>query len=121
MGYDVEFYAKENGSIPVQEFLLSLNPKMRAKVFSEIELLETHGPNLREPYVKPVKGKIYKGLFELRIKFSTDISRIFYFGYRDNTYVLLHGFTKKTQKTPVRELDKAKRYMEDYERRCNDG
>ena len=50
---------------------------MRAKAFSKIELLEKHGTNLREPYAKPVKGEKYRDLFELRIKFATNISRIF--------------------------------------------
>lgn len=77
MKWQVEYYKKENGKIPVLEYLLTLNAKMRAKTFSEIELLEKHGTNLREPYAKPIKGEKYKNLFELRIKFSSDISRIF--------------------------------------------
>jgi len=75
--------------------------------------------NLKEPYVKPIKGAKYKGLFELRVKFASDIGRIFYFTYHNNTFVMLHGFTKKTEKTPQRKLDRALRYKEDYERRCN--
>jgi len=113
----VEYYKKENGDIPVLDFLLSLEVKMRAKAFIEIELLEKHGPYLKEPYVKPVKGT--HGLFELRIKFASNISRIFYFTYRQQTFVLLHGFTKKTQKTPAREIERALRYKDDYERRCD--
>ena len=116
MDWQVEYYKKENGDIPVLDFLLSLDAKMRAKAFREIELLEKHGPNLREPYVKPIKGN---GHFELRIKFASDISRIFYFTYHQKTFVLLHGFTKKTQKTPQREIERALRYKEDYERRCD--
>lgn len=119
MKWQVEYYKKKDGSIPVLDYLLSLDTKMRAKVFSEIELLEKHGPKLREPYVKAIKGEQYKGLFELRVKFASNISRIFYFTYRQNTFVLLHGFTKKTEKTPQRELDRALRYKEDYERRCD--
>lgn len=123
MDWQIEYYKKGNGNIPVLDFLLTLNPKMRAKAFSEIELielLEKHGANLREPYVKPVRGEKYKGLFELRIKFSSDISRIFYFTFQNNTFVLLNGFTKKSGKTPKNELDKAERYKKDYERRCCD-
>ena len=120
MEWQVEYYKKENGKIPVLEYLLSLNPKMRAKAFSEIELLEKHGAMLREPYVKPIKGAKYKDIFELRIKFASDISRIFYFTFRKNTFVLLNGFTKKSDKTPRAELDKAVKYKEDYERRCDD-
>ena len=106
--------------IPVLDFLLSLDAKMRAKAFSEIELLEKHGFKLKEPYVKPIKGPKYKGIFELRVKFASDISRIFYFTYHQKTFVLLHGFTKKTEKTPQRELERALRYKEDYERRYDD-
>lgn len=119
MEWNVEFYKKENGDIPVMDFLLSLEPKMRAKAFSEIELLEKHGANLREPYTKPLKGDKYKNVFELRVKFSSNISRIFYFTFKNNTFVLLNGFIKKTDKTPKRELDKAIKYKEDYERRCD--
>ena len=120
MEWQVEYYKKENGDIPVLDYLLSLDVKMRAKAFSEMELLEKHGSNLTEPYVKMIKGAKYKGIFELRIKFASDISRIFYFTFRQKTFVLLHGFTKKTEKTPQRELERALRYKEDYERRCDD-
>ncbi len=119
MDWQVEYYKKENGSIPVLDFLLTLNPKLRAKTFSEIELPEKHGTALREPYTKAISGSKYKGLFELRVKFSSDITRIFYFTFRNNTFVLLHGFSKKTDKTPTVELDRAMRYKQDYERRCD--
>ena len=69
MDWQVEFYKKESGAIPVLDFLLTLNPKMRAKAFSEIELLKKHGTNLKEPYVKSISGEKYSGLFELRVKF----------------------------------------------------
>jgi len=120
MEWQIEYYKKENGDIPVLEYLLSLESKLRAKAFSEIELLQKHGSSLREPYVKSIKGDKYKGLFELRVKFSSDISRIFYFCYCNNTFVLLNGFTKKSEKTSIRELDKALLYKKDYERRCKD-
>lgn len=73
--FELEFYVRENGEIPVQDFLYSLNPKLRAKAFSDIELLKKLGNRLREPYVKPLKGKKNKGLYELRIKFSNEISK----------------------------------------------
>lgn len=119
MKYEVEYYKKENGRIPVLDFLLTLNPKMRAKAYNEIELLQKHGPELKEPYVKPLKGKENKGIFELRIKFSSDISRIFYYTYRNNKFILLHGYIKKSQKTLKSEIERARKYKEDYERRCN--
>lgn len=117
MKYEVVFFQKENGDIPVLEFILSLNPKIRAKAYSEIELLKKHGSDLREPYVKPMKGYKNKGLYELRVKFSSDISRIFYFAYKSNVFVLLHGFTKKTNKTPENEIQRARKNKIDYEKR----
>ena len=92
---ELDFYMKENGRIPVLDFLYSLNPKLRAKAFSDIELLKKLGTELKEPYVKPLKGKGNEGLYELRIRFSSDIARIFYFICYNNKFVLLHGFIKK--------------------------
>ena len=118
MSCKIEFYQKENGKVPVKEFLFSLSPKLRAKAFRDIELLQKYGSELKEPYVKALKGKNKRDLYELRIKFSNDIARIFYFTYFNDKYVLLHGFIKKTMKTPAKEIEKAKNYMEDYKRRC---
>ena len=118
MEWRVEYYKKENGDIPVLEYLLTLDAKMRAKAFSEIGLLQKHGTDLREPYAKAIKGE--KNIFELRVKFSSNISRIFYFTFRNNTFVLLNGFTKKSEKTPDKEIERAVRYKQDYERRCDD-
>ncbi len=71
--------------------------------------------------MKSIKGKKYKGLYELRIKFSNDIARIFYFTHYNQEIILLNGFIKKTMKTPKRELDRAKRYMDDFIRRRENG
>ena len=100
--------------------MLSLPPKLRAKAFRDIELLRQYGGELREPYVKSIKGKSNRGLYELRIKFSNDIARIFYFTHYNNKYVLLHGFIKKTMVTPPQEIERAVSYMEDYLRRNQD-
>ena len=115
MNYNIEFYQKENGRVPVSEYLITLSVKIRAKAILEIELLEKHGTDLKEPYVKSIQGKKYQGLWELRIKFSSDAARILYFVFERDTFVLLHVFTKKTNKTPVQELEKAVRYKKDYE------
>ncbi len=70
MDYNVEYYQTGNGQVPMIEFLPSLQPKMRAKAYSEIALPKKHGLALREPSVKPIKGTHNQGLYELRIKFS---------------------------------------------------
>jgi len=114
---EIVFYKRENGKVPVRDFLFSLPVKLRSKSLRDIELLKQYGSELKEPYVKPIKGKKNKGLYELRIKYGHDIARIFYFMHINNRYVLLHGFIKKTLKTPEREIEKALSYMEDYIRR----
>ncbi|MDD3926444.1 MAG: type II toxin-antitoxin system RelE/ParE family toxin [bacterium] len=120
MNWEIELYAKENGEIPVLEFQRSLTAKHRAKSTRDIDMLAEFGTLLREPYVKAVKGERYKGLWELRTKFASDISRIFYFLPVGNRFVLLNGYVKKDMKLDSRELDIAKRYMEDYLRRTQD-
>lgn len=115
--WKVEFYESETGQMPVQDFLESLDLKMRAKAVKDIGLLEEMGNSIREPYSKPMGD----GLFELRIKFAGDITRIFYFFYVGSKIILTNGFVKKTPKTPAKELEKALKYKAEYERRhCND-
>lgn len=54
----IELYQKENGEVPVSDFIKSLdNKKLQAKAYSDIKLLQEHRYNLHEPYVKPIKGK----------------------------------------------------------------
>ena len=107
MRWEIEYYKKMNGKIPVEDFLLSLSPKLRAKAYNDIMLLKHLGINIREPYSVSVKGNKYKGLFELRTKFSSNITRIFYFMHDKNKFILLHGFIKKSNKPPERELERA--------------
>ncbi|MDP3298104.1 MAG: type II toxin-antitoxin system RelE/ParE family toxin [Thermodesulfovibrionia bacterium] len=55
-----------------------------------------------------------KKLFEIRIKDKTNIHRILYFTFTGRKFVLLHGFTKKTEKTPRGEIETALKRMNDY-------
>lgn len=111
--FDVDYYELPNGEKPVETFLDSLDVNMRAKALGSIEILAQFGNALREPYSKPIG----KGLFELRIKFATDITRIFYFFIVDKKIILTNGFIKKTQKTPKSEIALAMKYKADYEGR----
>jgi len=108
--YEVSFYEKSDGSEPAKEFILSLEPKMRAKVLRTIDLLATNGPELREPYSKSLGD----GILELRTKVGSDISRVLYFFVIGRRIILTNGFIKKTQKTPRYELERAKRFRDDY-------
>lgn len=113
----IELYEKQNSECPVLSFIQSLSPMHRAKLEREIDLLEEFGINLAYPHTKKVQGEQYKGLWELRVKFGSDISRIFYFLHIQDTFVLLHGFVKKSEDTPINELERAKGYMLDYLKR----
>lgn len=115
----IEMYVREDGKVPVKEFVNSLPTKLKAKATRDIDLLGKHGNTLGEPYVKSLKGKENKGLYELRVKFSNDNARIFYFTVKNQKYILLHGFIKKSMKTPKRELERARNYMQDYVRRSD--
>lgn len=59
------------------------------------------------------------GIFELRGKVGSDISRVLYFFYYDGKIILTNGFVKKTQKTPKAEIERAKLFREDYKERCD--
>ena len=111
--FDIDYYTLPNGHQPVKEFVDSLEPKMRAKAAASFSILEEYGNQLREPYSKPVGD----GLFELRIKFASDITRVFYFFISGNKIILTNGFVKKAAKTPPGEIRLAKTYKADYERR----
>ena len=120
MEYEVELYEKVDGKVPVLDFILELNPKQQAKIYREIELLKKFGNELHYPHVDTIKGNKYKGLWELRVEFASDIFRIFYFLPIKNIALLLHGIAKKKQKTPSKELDVALDRMKEYLRRQKD-
>ena len=111
--FEVEFYETSKGDQPVKEFLLSLDKKMRAKMADTISILQDNGYELREPYSKHISD----GIFELRAKVGSDITRVLYFFYVDRHIILTNGFIKKTQKTPPKEIERAKKYRADYLRR----
>ncbi len=113
MKWTIDFYETIDGKDPVSDFLDSLPRKHKAKAFWELDLLAEKGNELKEPYVKHIEGE----LWELRIKFARDISRIFYFIPTETKIVLLHGFIKKTNRTPANEIQIAKKRCLDYQRR----
>ena len=83
-------------SAPAKEFLDGLDNKM----IRTVELLRDYRYELREPYSKHLND----GIFELRAKVSTDITRVLYFFVSGRKAILTHGFVKKTQKTPQSEI-----------------
>lgn len=76
-----------------------------------IDLLSECGLSLTEPYIKKLDGEIWE-LRPLR-------DRILFASWCNNNFILLHIFMKQTQKTPRREIEKAKRFLEDYKKRSD--
>lgn len=92
--YEIILYDTEDGRCPVQELLDSLEPKLLAKTLRTIDLLEMNGPLLREPYSKPLEN----GIFELRTKQGSDITRVLYFFIVGKKAVLTNGFIKNRRR-----------------------
>jgi phage-related protein len=112
MEWSIEYYVADNGKSPAKDFIDSLSAESKAKFIFIADLLAEYGLNVREPYVKPITGS--RKLFEIRIKDRQNIHRVFYFAYTGRKLILLHGFTKKTDKTPSREIEIAEARMKDY-------
>ncbi len=109
MPFEVEFYDC-GGKEPVKDFILAQDNKMQAKIFHNLELLELYGNALREPYSKHLED----GIFELRSKAGSGITRVLYFFVIGQKIVLTNGFVKKSQKTPKGEIELAKTRRNEY-------
>lgn len=107
---DVCFYDLEDGTKPAKDFILKLPQKMKAKIYRAIDMLESNGADLREPYSKYLSD----GIFELRVQIGSDITRVMYFFIVGKKAILTHGFIKKTQKTPPSGIKRAKKYRAEY-------
>ena len=113
--FNIEFYENADGESELWDFLEELrirsasNKDLRIQykqILLYIQLLQDHGTRMKNDITKHIDD----GIWELR----PGNNRIFYFFFKDNTFVLLHQFHKKTQKTPRREIDKAKAERKDY-------
>ena len=111
--YKIVFYKDSNGCMPTGEYVDNLLSKTdkdsrikSKKILDYIDALTEYGVKIGMPMVKHIDGNIW----ELRpLK-----DRIFFFCFHGDTMVLLHHFTKKTQKTPKKEILQAKRNMIDF-------
>ena len=113
--YNIEFYETSDGVSELWNFPDDLQRKaisnkdariQHKQITLYIQLLEDHGIWLDENITKHLEEDIW----ELR----PGSNRVLYFFYKDDTYVLLHRFRKKTQKTPRREIEKAKAERDDW-------
>ena len=104
------FYHLENGKSPVADFLESLTNKQVEKVFFVLDLIET---------IDIVPRKFFKklestDLWEIRIQHANNIFRLLGFFDGNELIVINHAFTKKSQKTPKREIRIAEQRKKDY-------
>ncbi len=118
--YEIVFYRSRNGESEIEKFLDELAEKAktsktdrinRMKILSYLNALSKYGTRVGQPVVKHIEGSIW----ELRPLSN----RIFFFYWKDNRFVLLHHFTKKSQKTPARELKQARMKLKDFLERSN--
>jgi phage-related protein len=101
----VVFYRTGAGSEPVREWLKSLNKEERKIIGEDIKTVQ-----LGWPLGMPLVRKVDKGLWEVRIQLDRKIARILFTAH-DGMMVLLHGFVKKSQKTPTTDLRLTKQRM----------
>ena len=113
--YIVEFYETTDGKSELWDFLEELRVKTATskdariqykQISLYIQLLQDNGTRLGENITKHLEDDIW----ELR----PGNNRVFYFFFENDTFVLLHHFRKKSQKTPRREIEKAKNERIDY-------
>jgi len=113
--FEIIFYKDEKDNSPVEKFLLGLvttNKELFNKTSKGIDKLR-HRIYHKEPLSKHIES----GLWELRIKADNDILRIFYTFEKGQIIILLHVFIKKQQKTPVGELEIARKRLREIKMR----
>ncbi len=110
MEFEVIPYDKPDGRYPVYELIEELPEKLYAKTLRDLELLATGGNLPQGELVKHLDD----GIFEMRTRHSSNIVRVLYFFMVGKKIILTNGFVKKTQKTPRKEIDLAKKYREEY-------
>lgn len=113
--YEVIFYRDKNGKSEVEDYIRELSQKSETsktdrtnftKILSYLNSLSAYGTRSGKPVVKHITEDIW----ELRPLSN----RIFFFYWEDNKFVLLHHFIKKSQKTPKKEIETAKRHRDDF-------
>jgi len=108
--WSIEYYQSETGKSPVEDFIDSLDTAVKARMARTLDFLEEFGVELGMPYAKHLE----KQLWELRVRQGRNRYRIIYFLATGQTFVLLHGFTKKTGPVSRSDMDMAKRRRDDY-------
>jgi hypothetical protein len=108
--WQVYYYSKKDGSMPVKEYIDNLALRERAKVMAFIGLLEDRGPNLPRPYADLLED----GIHELRIKLTGTQTRILYFFCYRDIIVLTNAFEKYADRIPMGKMETAKESRADF-------
>jgi len=111
--WKIDYYETTAGKYPVKEFIDDLDAKAKSKVVNALDLLEEFGIKVGPPKVEKVLGT---DLWELRIV-GRDNIRIFYVAKTSKSFLLLHAFFKKKQKTDKKEIKIAQDRLKDYKSR----
>lgn len=113
--FEVIFYRDKNGKSDVEDYIRELAKKSATsktdrinltKILSYLNSLSTYGTRVGQPVVKHISNDIW----ELRPLSN----RIFFFYWKDNKFVMLHHFIKKSQKTPKKEIEIAEQRYDDF-------
>lgn len=107
------YWESRSGQQPIYRFIEKQALKAKAKIFNTFELLEEYGVRLGTPHVKKLSGTV---LWELRI-LGQDSLRFFYVAHIGKEFLILHGFVKKSQKTPKKEMGLALKRLSEYRER----
>lgn len=99
----IYYFHTQNNRNPVREFIISLQPHQQAKIRRILQTIVEYGLSTIIPHIKKLSGT---PLWEIRV-LGKDSIRIIYAVKTKDHIILLHGFIKKTQKTPFREIETA--------------
>jgi phage-related protein len=103
---------RDDGTSEFDDFLDALPNKDRAKLEAVISKTEELGLEIAKKM--QWAKKLRNGIFELRSKQGSDIQRALYFHKVGTEYIITHGFTKKTDRTPDSEIEHAKNLMDEF-------
>jgi phage-related protein len=116
MPHTVKVYRTRSGEAPISDYIRELGNRTDKdsriklnKIYEYIEVLKVYGKQAGEPYLKHLEGEIWE-LRPIR-------DRILFATWEEGCFILLHLFIKKTQKTPKKEIEQAKRNLLDYRER----
>ncbi|MCL2343515.1 MAG: type II toxin-antitoxin system RelE/ParE family toxin [Firmicutes bacterium] len=113
--FKIEIFADRDGNSPILQFLDGLNKTAQTNKDSRIRLkiitryfnaLREYGTQVGMPFVRHIEGD----LWELR---PAD-DRFFFAYWTGKTFIILHHYVKKSQKTPLREIEQAKRNLKEF-------